>query len=468
MRLLPSGKTFKYVYLPIEIKTRELDSKLWLASHVAARGFVCILGDKPGVNAAMEVYPSGIYYDKSISKRKTKALTEKLNKCHAIVCQDEEAGIARSDIGSFFDFRTSEENVQLVNLFFCWGKNDHDYLQKKYQDYSSRFRLTGGVRVDLWRPELYRTIYSEKINELKKKYGDYVLINSAFGVISRAEVEVFLEQSQQYGKIKKHEVANERELLLSRLSAFYQFVDMIHVLAREQPEQTFVVRPHPAESMGVWKSLIEPFDNLHLVQEGDVTPWIGGCKTLIHEGCTTAIQGVLMRKPVIAYLPNEKLKGKKLNDFPNQISIQTKTVSELIQKMNCTNGGEAGCFLHDGRLLSSRIANLSGRYAAEAIADDLKALKVPSYPHPTKAELHVRRQYNRVRTRLKKMISTPEIQEKDITRRSREEKIPGGIQIQEVERFYKRLEQISKDIGNINIVQLGSNVFEISKKYSLG
>ena len=37
--------------------------------------------------------------------------------------------------------------------------------------------------------------------------------------------------------------------------------------------------------------------------EGNVVPWLLACSMLIHNGCTTAVEGYILKRPVIAYVP---------------------------------------------------------------------------------------------------------------------------------------------------------------------
>jgi len=468
----------KYIYLRIEIKAREFYPKLWLASRLVKRGFVCILGDKPGVHYAMRLYPKGVYYHKSISHQKTKRLLQFSSAGHILVCQDEEAGIAKDEVESFFKIRISEENIRLTSRFYCWGTNDYEYLLSSYNDYKGRFRITGSPRIDLWRGEICKKIYHNEIKNLTTRYGSFVLINSAFGSTSEAEVEKIMVQALAYGNISEKDYDDVKKDRLRRLDEFYAFVDMIHAIAKSRPHQSFVARPHPAENLADWKELINDKspENLFLVREGDVTPWIAACKALIHEGCTTGMQGVLMSKPVISFKPENQDNDYihfRPSHFSNTISYNTSTVQELSQALDMVDNGwnmDSSDYLHKLEKLKHRIANLNGQYAAELIAEDLSTLDVPV---SSRLEVGTRLYYAKYREMISKIYSklihgkakpkskkerqAPKVR---ITPRTREEKIPGGIQEDEIREFMKNLEQIDSDIKNIRINKLWDNVFE--------
>ena len=83
----------KTLYLPIEIKFRELFPKLLIAFFAAKKGFFSILGDKESVDRATRYFGEGIYFDKSISMNKFSKFKNLVKKNIKIICQDEEGGV---------------------------------------------------------------------------------------------------------------------------------------------------------------------------------------------------------------------------------------------------------------------------------------------------------------------------------------------------------------------------------------
>ena len=60
-------KNNKTIFFPIEIKTRELLPKLYLVSKSLNEGFNCFIGDKIGINRALNYFSPGTYFYKSIN-----------------------------------------------------------------------------------------------------------------------------------------------------------------------------------------------------------------------------------------------------------------------------------------------------------------------------------------------------------------------------------------------------------------
>ena len=457
-----------YIYLPIEIKSRELLPKLWLASQLAMRNFICILGDKPGIETAMELYPRGIYFDKSIARAKTNKLRQLVNKTHVLVCQDEESGIARTEMESFFNVRISEENIKLTRRFYCWGESDYKYLCNKYEDYVERFCMTGGLRIDLWREEICNRIYEDDIKSIKEKYNNFILINSSFGVTNDFDIQKILDYIVMRGDVSEEDYPLKKNNLEALLQEFYSFSEMISTLAKKRPKLTFVVRPHPAESLDGWRKIFKQRDNLFLVREGDVTPWIAACDALIHPGCTTALQAILMGKPVFSFVSENGLRSHvNLNDFPNQINYKTHTVEELLNAIdgieNSALSGKQVDYKKRQKSLDDRISNFSGRYAADLIAKDLEGLNVPRYSPPSKMKKYITSLYRRILNRVLRDIVNRDVGEKPVAPTSMQEKMPGGIQREEVESFIHKLKSIDSELGKLRVSEIGKNVFQIYK-----
>jgi surface carbohydrate biosynthesis protein len=85
------------IYLPIEVKVRELEGKVLLALAAAERGHTVILGEKKDtINMAKKGHlPPGIVHDKSLTPGEYKLINYKQLKEHGhlVTSQDEESGL---------------------------------------------------------------------------------------------------------------------------------------------------------------------------------------------------------------------------------------------------------------------------------------------------------------------------------------------------------------------------------------
>ena len=161
------NKKNKTIFFPIEIKTREFLPKLYLVSKSLNEGFNCFIGDKIGINRALNYFSPGTYFYKSINVFDNLRIKNIISKGNHYVALDEEGGFAFdkvSDLQKFINLRSSYENMKIIDLFFNWGNFDFLTYRKIYPKFKDKFKLTGGPKINLWKKELLNKIYKREIN----------------------------------------------------------------------------------------------------------------------------------------------------------------------------------------------------------------------------------------------------------------------------------------------------------------
>ena len=58
-----------------------------------------------------------------------------------------------------------------------------------------------------------------------------------------------------------------------------------------------VLRPHPAEDPKVWQTYLQNIPNVHVIREGSISAWVKNAFVIMHNGCTTAIEATISKKP---------------------------------------------------------------------------------------------------------------------------------------------------------------------------
>ena len=105
---------------------------------------------------------------------------------------------------------------------------------------------------------------------------------------------------------------------------------------------------------------------------------------LVHNGCTTAVEGYILEKPVVAYVPVPSGDDFAI-DPPNSVSDIATTIDVLVDKVGAILAGNGPCVNDDRRsaLLSRFIASLDGDFAAQRIVDhvDRRVQPKPLQPH---------------------------------------------------------------------------------------
>ena len=64
-----------------------------------------------------------------------------------------------------------------------------------------------------------------------------------------------------------------------------------------------VVRPHPVEDRNTWVEWAKKQKNVDVRWEGSAIEWMLAAEAVLHPGCTTAIEGLMLDRPVFSYVP---------------------------------------------------------------------------------------------------------------------------------------------------------------------
>jgi hypothetical protein len=154
-----------------------------------------------------------------------------------------------------------------------------------------------------------------------------------------------------------------------------KFVAALKRLAVENPETVFVFRPHPIENPRAWEAFIGDVPNVVIDNSGPISRWVRHANLIIHNGCTTALEAVISRKPVIAFRP---LISRHEEPFPNAASHEVFSEDDLsrVVKALFKDNELSGVTGPEGNLavVSRRLASLDERFAAEKIVEEWEKL----------------------------------------------------------------------------------------------
>jgi surface carbohydrate biosynthesis protein len=365
------------IYIPIEIKVRELEGRTLLALVAAERGHTVVLGEKSDTigMATKGIFPPGMVHMKSITPHDSmKIMLDSLKKNgHRITIQDEEGGQIDENYDTFAKLRFSEQTIAKVDKIFAWGNFDQESLKKNYPDFEEKFVKTGSPRVDFWRKD-FADYHIEIGNNDKFEGKPYIMVVSNFGgflnenrfynIIARLRIAGYFDREKDR---ERHEFEN----MAYQSRMIGQFVFMIRDLANSYPNYNILVRPHPVESIEGWEKLIGDIPGVFINRNGTISRWIRHAKVIIHNGCTSALEAAIGDENRIAYRP---IPHEIERDIPNRVSINAFSMEELKEKVD---GFLQGVPLHKqdpngkeiSELLNSRYAAISGTLAADRIVD---------------------------------------------------------------------------------------------------
>lgn len=287
------------IFLPIEVKPREFTAKVLIGAEAAKKGSRVYIGAKPGVNLVASRVQGGAYLYKDMT---LVSLMSKIKaNQHAFVVLDEEMSPADDEIELTYRARFREENAKYVDKILLLSDAQIEPLRKCSEVLASKAVVTGWARTDLWRNEL-RVIYATKANEIRKRYGEFVLVASDFGVTSQVTLEQFVAH------VKCTEATEaDKNLAIERwhqmFDSFKDFSQALKSILTSYSENMphIVLRPHPGDDHEGWRREFAGLKNIDIVYQGDISEWLDASLGLIHRGCTTAIEAVVTNKPTAYY-----------------------------------------------------------------------------------------------------------------------------------------------------------------------
>lgn len=374
--MIPLEAPVGYLLLPVETNIREFESRVLLAAVAAERGLGALIGRAAELPQYLRLLPpSTMLYMNVIFPE---VMRDARAMGHVPVALDEE-GLVYRDTSDYLLRRVRPEALEACDRFFAWGQTHRRAVLSKVPHLADRVVATGNPRMDLLRQEL-QGLYLEQAAVLTKRFGRFVLVNTNFSMANH-----LLGPDTRVREWKRRGWADtdwRRDFLDRQVqhqeALFEAFVSMIEMLSRQLPDHTSIVlRPHPSESEETWRQRLSGAPRTHVIHEGSVIPWLLACEALIHNSCSTGIEGTLLGRPVIAYMPvRDELVECAL---PNEVSQQVTSEEEIVSLVERLNQGE-GTVGQYPPLLDSHVSNLSGRLACDAIMDEIVRVSPPPAP----------------------------------------------------------------------------------------
>ncbi len=377
------------IIIPVEVASRELDAKLLLACLAAARGRPAILGCRFDLDLRADQVPRGIRLEKGITDASYKMFRNLRDLGYVLAAWDEEALVYYSD-HAYAETRLSKRSMALLHLLLAWGEDNRRLWREARQYSGTPIVVTGNARVDLLRPE-FRALHERSAAEIRDAFGDFILINSNFGSVN------FYDQKRET-KFDRYVAKHTATALKShRIGLFQAFLDILPVIAKAFPDHKIVVRPHPAEDHRPWIAAGRDLPNVLVVQSGPVHPWLAATAALIHNGCTTAIEALLLGVPAIAYRP--LISAECDIRLPNDVSHVAHDEAELLALLRARLSGrldDQAIVAGSEATLSNSISSYRGPLACQRILDAVEGLPLPSL---SSMPLQMRRQLRQLKMR---------------------------------------------------------------------
>jgi len=363
----------KIIYLPIETKSREFDSKCLIALGCVEKGAAVVMS----AAGASRIEVPGVILLKSAAGFELDHIDDLKGKQMKCAVIDEE-GFVQTRNEKQRALRYAQSTIDLVDRILFNGAAEQELLRKFYVFPDDKGVVTGNVRFDFYKPQ-FHPYYRAQADQLQAKYGRYILLTSRFGNVTPARKVEYLDfLKNTRGISDESDLQIFRDFFTHSKQIYQALLDLVPELSRAFREHRIVIRPHPSEAFEYWVAAAGGLDNVVVEKEGPIGPWVLGADAVLHNGCTTGLEAFLMGRPVFSYMPftSEEFDLK----LPNTVSIQCYDKETLLQSMRkmLTEGMESDAD-HDLERYKVEFArhylnNAGDNYAHEKIAGVLCAL----------------------------------------------------------------------------------------------
>ena len=286
------------VALPIEVKSRELFSKSILAYHLARLGITVLIGRQAELSRLCFYYPELHYLDKSCAKTKINFFKKLRNSGYTISAFCEEGLGYRSSI-QYVGERVSEESLNLIHTFWCWGEKQLDDIHSIIK--SEKLVVTSHHRGAIL--NYHKTRYSHPLPIANKRK---VLFLGTFGKVNPAD-----KNNLSYSDILKKRGTlssawpESKYIEWDKINRknFYSFLDLIEKSCSKYKDIDFLVKPHPSENPEPYINLTSKYPNLSIANTPSTLNEISAASLIVTGMSTTAIEATLLDKPCVVYTP---------------------------------------------------------------------------------------------------------------------------------------------------------------------
>jgi surface carbohydrate biosynthesis protein len=360
------------LYLPIETKARELVGKTYLAARAVERDWIVVAGHIGEVRRFVKENVPGVFVEIGIPERKAERLERLHQLGHRIVNLCEEAFVY-GDGRDYCDRKIGIGTLPWVDRLFLPGKNNAKDVESFRPAFFEKSVISGNPRFDTLLPGV-RSVFESEAAEIRKKLGRFILVNTNFGRVNPQESNLDVENKLVEGGSNPEFVRRHIDFKRRQMQGLRR---LLEGLAKTQSHSKIVLRPHPGENHNTWRKWADPL-NIDVRYEGSANEWMLAADAVLHTGCTTAIEGLLLERPVFSYVPEPDSEFLLQAD---RISRWVSSAGELLAGIDALGSDHAeayqAAFEPQRDELRSVIVNVEPPYAADRILNVLEQLDVP-------------------------------------------------------------------------------------------
>jgi len=308
--------------LPIELYQREIDTRLMIALFALQNKYNVLIGHtkekcfKSVKNSVF--YFSPAYADTYYSAAKLFSLNN-----NKIILHDEEGFLRPND--NIYNKRIGKTAVELGDIHLAWNESQAELLRGKN---CRNVMVAGSPKF-----ELMKLCRNKSIRNSKK-----ININTRFiyaNPLSKIDEKQLFSTYKDMGLYSDDEYLKYKNKVECDKLVLNEFIKLIHLLGSDN-KIPVSIRVHPAEDSGIYKKIIKKYTNIFVEKNLSLSRSLIDCSHLIHDGCTTALEALVMGRKVIALRPDSV--GNYYNDYPNKISNYVfSDANQLYEYLTCSS-----------------------------------------------------------------------------------------------------------------------------------
>ena len=439
------------IVIPIEVKNRELLSRTFMALKILQKiDCEIIIGSGRSMGQYYSTMKNCVYIDKSISTRKENFIKKMSKNNHYFSLDEEGAYYWFEDLTILVRF--SKNLLKYVNRILLWGKKDIDILKKKNFYDKKKFIIFGNPKFEiLKKPNI--SFFDKQKKKLINKYGNYILFVSSFvtncdTVKNSNESKNFILNNYLKKKSQQRKYlnfVNDKRILENYLN----FINKCKDLALAYPNKIIIFRPHPFQDINLVKRRFGKIpNNLKIIYEKELTPWIIACSYYVHSGCTSVLEALFLKKKIINITKKNFLKRHYI----------FKNISKpFLKKIDCNFLKESKKFASVNiKYFNDLIHNYKNNNYLDSLIELLRDQLI--LESNFKKENIIRRYYQRF------VGLFFYINNRKYFNKSYQDKKLKEINIFEIKSIVKFFSNLPKKKMNSKVVQIDKNLFSISRK----
>ena len=364
----------KKLFLPIEIKKRELPSRVYLSLIAAKKGYSSILGHKSRFLKFQHYCTNGNIIIKSLPKKDIEYLKNLKKKNNNIYYIHEEGLMSFDD---HFTHRMINSNaLNFVDKVFTWGKEQTNSMKKIFVRNDDYLLEVGNPRIDVLIQ--LKKFFQYEAESIKKKFGNFILVTTKYG-----KINFFPRDDKSFNfisnQIKKGYIRDKHSEDLGRRSVEHEKKNLNLYLVflkkySKLNKKLIILRPHPGENFEFWNKELKEYNNIKVIQDHQSTnSWILASEFLISNNCTTLLEAHLLGKKCINFIPFQDQKVEY--EIPKIVSKNIRSIDEMIDL--CNNFQDQSNFndLNNRNKLNSYLSNIEYFNSSEKIIDVIDSNK---------------------------------------------------------------------------------------------